>query len=459
MFHATKISGRASLLVSDEDTDPGSLDRPGVAGPVAVCEQYSRTPAGWRTELGAADPRDIFTDNERWADVDAWNRAASELHAKAGIHRVERDGFSPFWAVLDHAALIEIERQSGLFTNEPEPVLMQDSIIRSRVGVIKSLIHVDDPLHGQLRRLTSDWFKPASIRRMNDRLETLSGEAVRKLEAFGGRCDFSRDIALAYPLQVILGLLGLPEEDFPRMLQLTQELFGAEDPDLQRGKRDSASQADVVADFNRYFGALTEDRRARPTEDLASLIANGRIDGEPLPLLETFGYYTIVATAGHDTTSAAMAGGLKALIEHPDQLEKLRADPDLLPNAVEEILRWTSPVRHFMRTAQADTEILGQKIRAGDWIYLSYKGANLDPKVFPEPLRFDVERETANRQVAFGVGVHFCLGATLARNELLSLFRHLLPRLESVEFDGVPTTTKTTFVGGQKSLPIRYTLT
>ena len=409
-------------------------------------------------DVGPADPSDIFTDNQRWADVAAWNEAAAELHERGGIHRVEREGFTPFWAVIDHAALIAIERQHELFTNEPEPVLQNDWIIKNRVGVIKSLIHIDDPLHGQLRRLTSDWFKPASIRRMNERLDALSQEALEKLEGFGGRCDFARDIALAYPLQVILGLLGLPEADYERMLKLTQELFGAEDPDLRRDRQSAETSADVIADFNRYFTALTENRRANPTDDLASLIANGQIDGEPLPLLETFGYYTIVATAGHDTTSAAMAGGLEALMEHPEQLERLQAEPDLLPNAVEEMIRWTSPVRHFMRTAQDDTEVLGQKIRKGDWIYLSYKGANLDPKVFADPLRFDITRSDANRQIAFGVGVHFCLGATLARNELRSLFAHLLPRFETLEFDGTPTTSKTTFVGGHKTLPIRYSL-
>ena len=409
-------------------------------------------------QTGPPDPSDIFTDNQRWADVAAWNEAAAALHAKGGIHRVDRDGFTSFWAVIDHAALIEIERQHELFTNEPEPVLQPDALIQNRAGVIKSLIHVDDPLHGKLRRLTSDWFKPASIRRMNDHLEELSREAVAKLEKFGGRCDFARDIALAYPLQVILGLLGLPEDDYGRMLKLTQELFGAEDPDLRRDARSAETGAEVVADFNRYFTELTESRRAQPTDDLASLIANGRIDGDPLPVLETFGYYTIVATAGHDTTSAAMAGGLEALLENPEQLERLQAEPDLLPNAIEEMIRWTSPVRHFMRTAQDDTEILGQKIRKGDWVYLSYKGANLDPKVFDDPLRFDITRANAKEQIAFGVGVHFCLGATLARNELRSLFSHILPRFETIELDGTPTTSKTTFVGGHKTLPIRYSL-
>ena len=178
-----------------------------------------------------------------------------------------------------------------------------------------------------------------------------------------------------------------------------------------------------------------------------------------MPDLETLGYYVIVATAGHDTTSSAMAGGLHGLIENPDQLAKLQGNLDLMPNAVEEILRWTAPVRHFMRTAQEDTEVLGQEIRRGEWLYLSYKAANLDPKVFEDPLRFDIERENAHRQVSFGYGVHFCLGAQLARNELRSLFTHIVPRLRTIELAGEPATMKTTFVGGLKKLPIRFTLT
>ena len=177
-----------------------------------------------------------------------------------------------------------------------------------------------------------------------------------------------------------------------------------------------------------------------------------------MPDLETMGYYVIVATAGHDTTSSAMAGGLQALADNPEQLSKLQAHPELMANAVEEMIRWTAPVRHFMRTAQADTEILGQKIAKGDWLYLSYKAANIDPKVFVNPLRFDIERSNANQQISFGYGVHFCLGAQLARNELRSLFSHIVPRLASLELAGDPTTMKTTFVGGHKTLPIRYTL-
>ncbi|MEY3033949.1 MAG: hypothetical protein RLZ86_571 [Actinomycetota bacterium] len=408
--------------------------------------------------LGTPATHDLFTDNQKWGDVATWNRAAIDLHDRGGIHRIEREGFSSFWAVIDHAAVMSIERRPTTFTNGPEPILQNTDEIANRQMAIKALIHMDAPEHGQYRSLTADWFKPASISRLNDRLDGLSRETVARLRAMGGRCDFAVDIALPYPLQVILSLLGLPESDYPRMLALTQQLFGQEDPDLQREAPSPETFAAIVMDFYSYFTELSADRRAHPREDLATLIANGKIDGEPLPDLETMGYYVIVATAGHDTTSSAMAGGMHALIEHQDQLRRLQDEPELLNNAVEEMLRWTAPVRHFMRTAQEDTEICGQEIKKGDWLYLSYKAANLDPKVFDDPLSFDISRANADKQLSFGYGVHFCLGAQLARNELRSLFGHLVPRLDSVALDGLPTTAKTTFVGGHKALPIRYTL-
>ncbi len=409
-------------------------------------------------DMGPAAQHDIFSDNHRWGDLADWNSEAVRLHGEGGIHRIEREGFNPFWAVIDHAALLEIERNPEMFTNEPESVLITKADRASRTVDIKTLIHMDNPQHGKYRRLTNDWFKPASVRRLDDRLEALSIEAVAKLESLGGQCDFAVDIALPFPLQVILKILGLPEEDYPRMLTLTQQLFGGQDPDLQRDEVSPEVLAEVLGDFYAYFGDLTAKRRETPGDDLASLIANGQIDDAPMPDLETMGYYVIIATAGHDTTSSAMAGGMRALIENPEQLRKLQDNPDLMNNAVEEMLRWTAPVRHFMRTAQEDTEICGQKIAKGDWLYLSYKAANLDPKVFEDPLTFDIERSNADRQVSFGYGIHFCLGAQLARNELRRLFAHVIPRIDTIELAGEPTTMKTTFVGGHKTLPIRYTL-
>lgn len=409
-----------------------------------------------------AQPSDLFSDHRRWADVDAWNKSALELHEHGPIHRIEREGFDPFWAVIGHDAVLDVERRPDVFTNGPEPILVERAVIDGRALSLKTLIHMDPPEHGAYRRLTADWFKPSSLDRLTEYLQELSAEALHTLrEAVGddgyGEVDFAADIAVPFPLQVILRILGLPDTDYARMLQLTQELFGNQDDDLQRGASGS-SMVDVLTDFYAYFRAVTEDRRTNPTSDVATVIANGEIDGAPLPDLETIGYYTIVLTGGHDTTSSAMAGGMHALVEHPDQLALLQADPSKLNNAVEEMLRWTAPVRHFMRTAQADAVVGGTAVSKGDWLYLSYKAANLDPRTFDDPLRFDVERSNARDNISFGFGQHFCLGAQLARNELRALFSAVVPELDRVEFSGEPATTTTTFVGGHKTLPLRYRL-
>lgn len=401
---------------------------------------------------------DLFTDPARWANADLWRRDVIQLHAAGPIHRIEHEDFDPFWAVIDHEAVFDVARRHGDFENGLNSVLSPRARLEARAAqnvVIKTLVQMDPPEHRQYRRLTSDWFKPSSIRAMGDRLDELSAEAVATLERSNGHCDFAREIALSYPLQVILELLGLPESDYGRMLKLTQEMFGSADPDHGRDDDDPVA---TTLDFNRYFEALTENRRANPTDDLASVIANGEIDGEPIPELETLGYYILIATAGHDTTSAAIAVGMQKLAEHPDQLALLQERPELLPNAIDEMIRIASPTRQFMRTALVDTEIAGQPIAKGDWIALSYPGANNDPKVFDDPLRFDIERPNADRHVAFGFGIHHCLGAPLTRMEMQSLFGAILPRLESIELAGEVKTSHSIFVGGPKTVPIDYRL-
>ncbi|MDQ1423207.1 MAG: hypothetical protein QOD72_705 [Acidimicrobiaceae bacterium] len=405
---------------------------------------------------------DLFTNHLRFADLDDWHNEADVLRSQGVIHRIDRsaDGFAPFWAVLGHDEVMQIERQPELFTNEPYAVLFRAADMEAQAASgtqLRSLVQMDAPDHPKYRKLTADWFRPGSLNRLEDRLTELSGEAMARMEAAGGSCDFSKDVAVRYPLAVILALLGLPESDYDRMLKLTQELFGATDDDLGRGGPEG--MIEVILDYFRYFGALTEDRRAHPTDDLASVIANGQIDGAPLPDVELISYYVIIAAAGHDTTASAMTGGLHALIDHPQELKRLQADPSLIPVAVDEMIRWVTPVRHFMRTVQADTEIAGTPLAKGDWVYLSYLAANRDPRVFEDPHRFDVTRSNADRHLAFGFGAHFCVGAQLARMEMRSLFRTLLPRLASIELAGEPTSMRTTFVGGSKSLPIRYELT
>ncbi len=261
-----------------------------------------------------------------------------------------------------------------------------------------------------------------------------------------------------YPLYVIMSMLGLPEADFPQMLKYTQELFGNDDAELQRGTT-KEEQMMALLEMFAYFTNVTASRRANPpTEDLASAIANATVNGEPLSDIETVSYYAIIAAAGHDTTSAVVSGGLHALIEHPDQLARLQADMDLIPLATEEMIRWVSPVKEFMRTARADTTVRGVRIGEGESVLLSYASSNRDEDVFDEPFRFDIGRDP-NRHNAFGYGVHFCLGAALARMEINSFFSELVPRLKSIELAGPAEHMATIFVGGLKHLPIRYTLT
>lgn len=404
----------------------------------------------------------VFADPTAYADEPRLHAALTHLRANAPVSLVDSPPYRPFWAVTRHADIMDIERDNVLWVNEPRPVLapadaddLQRSLLDSGMG-LRTLIHMDDPHHHKMRTIVSDWFRPKAMRAMKARIDELAKRYVDKMLQIGPECDFVQDIALNYPLYVIMSLLGLPESDFPRMLRLTQELFGGDDDEYRRGITPE-EQLPVLLDFFAYFNELTADRREHPTEDLASTIANARIDGEPLSDIDTVSYYVIIATAGHDTTSAAIGGGLRALIEHPEQRARLRADLSLMPTAVEEIIRWVTPVKEFMRTATADTEVRGVPIAKGESVYLSYVSANHDEEVFDDPFAFDVGRDP-NKHLSFGYGVHFCVASALARMEIDSFFRELIPRLDAIEMTDEPQLISTTFVGGVKHLPIRYRL-
>jgi cytochrome P450 len=249
--------------------------------------------------------------------------------------------------------------------------------------------------------------------------------------------------------------MGVPETDEPRMLKLTQELFGGTDPDMQRP--DASETSNAIFDFFQYFQAITAERRARPGDDLASVIANGKVNGCPLGDIETASYYIIVATAGHDTTSSTIAGGLQALIANPGELKKLKENPALLNSAIEEMIRWVTPVQHFMRTAMEDYELRGRKIKAGEALSLLYVSGNRDEDVFADPFRFRIDREP-NKQIAFGYGAHVCIGQHLARMEVKGFFTELLKRLDHIEQVGEAKRVQSVFVSGLKTLPVRYSI-
>ncbi|MGO9068109.1 cytochrome P450 [Mycobacterium sp.] len=401
------------------------------------------------------DAARVLADPLAYTDEPKLHAALAHLRANAPVSWVEVPNYRPFWAITKHADVMDIERDNVLFTNWPRPVLTTEEgdELQAAAGV-RTLIHLDDPQHRVVRAIGADWFRPKAMRALKVRVDELAKNYVDKMLMVGPECDFVQEVAVNYPLYVIMSLLGIPESDFPRMLKLTQELFGSDDSEFKRGSSNE-DQLPALLDMFGYFNTVTASRREHPTEDLASAIANARIDGKPLSDIDTVSYYLIVATAGHDTTSATISGGLHGLIENPDQLHRLRENLDLMPSATEEMIRWATPVKEFMRTAADDTTVRGVPIAAGESVLLSYVSANRDEDVFSDPFRFDVGRDP-NKHLAFGYGVHFCLGAALARMEVNSFFAELLPRLKSIELNGDPEFVATTFVGGLKHLPVRY---
>ncbi|HEY9316260.1 cytochrome P450 [Williamsia sp.] len=400
------------------------------------------------------DAAGVLADPSAYTDESRLHSALTHLRTTAPVSLVESPKYRPFWAITKHEDIMAISRNNSLFTNFPRPVLIK--AVQEEMDIasqVKTLIHMDDPEHKVVRAIAGDWFRPKAMKAMKARVSELATTYVDKMRAMDGDYDFVQQIAVNYPLYVIMSLLGVPESDFPLMLKLTQELLGSEEPEYHRG----ANQEDrtmALLEMFEYFNAVTASRREHPTDDLASTIANATIDGEPLSDIETVSYYLIIATAGHDTTSATIAGGMQALIENPGERARLVSDPGLITSAAEEMIRWTTPVKAFMRTAAQDTEVRGVPVAQGESLLLSYVSGNRDEDIFDDPFRFDVGR-SPNNHVAFGYGVHFCLGAALARMEVSSFYSELLPRLESVELAGEPELIATTFVGGLKHLPVR----
>ncbi|OBJ74815.1 cytochrome P450 [Mycobacterium colombiense] len=408
------------------------------------------------------DAAELLADPSAYTDDERLHTALRQLRATNPVAWVDHPPYRPFWAITKHADIMAIERDNDLFISAPRPILTPadaDDLLKAQQDAgtgMRTLVQMDGPHHRKVRAIGANWFRPTAMRDLKAQVDQLAKRYVDKMREIGHECDFVTDIATDFPLYVILSLLGLHESDFPRMRMLTQEMFGRDDAEHQRGQKLEDWIA-AMQDFLNYFATLTALRRQKPTGDLASAIANGRIDGDPLSDMDTASYYVIIASAGHDTTKHAISGGLRALIENPSELWRLKQDLALMPTAVEEMIRWTTPVKEFMRTATADTTVRGVDVSEGESVYLAYPSGNRDEEVFDDPFRFDVGRDP-NKHLAFGHGVHFCLGAALARMEISSLYRELLPRLGSIELAGKPELSATTFVGGLKHLPIRYSL-
>jgi len=399
-----------------------------------------------------------ITKASMWSNVDNAHVIYTDMRKNDPVSLIETDEYKPFWAVSKHADIIEVERQHEKFLNTQNSVLIRrkDEEIRAANPVqMRTLINMDGVEHAEFRRLTQDWFLPQNLKTLEAKVTQIAETFVDRMLATGGECDFVSDVAIWYPLRVIMMILGVPEEDEALMLKLTQEIFGSEDPDMQRKGTDE-QRIEFLMDFFNYFNKLTADRRANPSDDVASVIANAVMDGKPIGEMEALGYYVIVATAGHDTTSASTAGGLLALMQNPEQMKKLTNDISLLPQAIEEMFRWETPVKHFLRTATEDYTLRGKSIKEGDRLMMMYASGNRDEDVFDNPFEFQIDRRP-NKQIAFGFGVHRCLGHLLAKMEMNAFYKALLEKTTDIQLNGDPAWVHATFVSGLKRLPVRFT--
>ena len=406
-------------------------------------------------KLDAKAVGNALVDPALHAKPDDFHALLTELRAAAPVFWVEPDGYAPFWVVTRHADIMEVERNPDAFINGPRTLLRKTAVddqIRKVTGgrpfLLNNLTNMDGAEHRLHRKLTQAWFAPSRIKVLEEELRGYARALFDRTLTETGEIDFHKSVASWYPLRVIMRIIGVPAEDEALMLRMTQQLFGPDDPDIKTEKVDVIS---TVQGFFAYFRELLAARRAAPQDDLATLLAKAEI-GEQ----EALSYFILAATAGHDTTSSSIAGGMLALLQNPDEFDRLRQDMTLLPTAIDEMLRWVSPVTHFFRTATEDCVVRGQAIRAGEALMMCYPSANRDEDVFEDPFRFDITRPPS-RHLAFGYGSHVCLGQHLARMEMRIFFEELFAREPSLVLSGTPIWVQTNFVGGLKRLPVLLT--
>ena len=383
------------------------------------------------------------------------------LRREAPVFWFGRTRGVPFWAITKHADIVALSKQPRILHNEPRLALFPDEEEASGgVGDEEGrhLLTMDPPMHGQYRRLISSQFTPRAVRAKADDIDRIAREILDEISPDGesGETDFVLSVASVLPIAVIAEMLGVPRADWKLMFQWTNEMIGANDPEYRREGEtaDETSERARLAALE-YFAAMAEDRRKQPRDDIVSVLANAKVDDEPMPFENLMSFFNLIVIAGNEPTRNATSGRLLALIENPDELEKLRRDPSLIPSAVEEIVRFTTPVIQFCRTATQDIEIRDTKVRQGEAFCLFYPSANRDEDVFETPNEFRIDRDP-NPHI--GIGEHFCLGAYFARMELTAVFRNLIARLDHVELIGPVERLRSSLLGGVKHMPILYRL-
>lgn len=387
-------------------------------------------------------PHEIFSKLRRDAPV-YWNEEPEP----------EEPGF---WSLTRYEDVLAVSKNPELFSSAVggHQISYPPGVEFSQAtrAIVANMIGLDPPEHNAYRKLVSPGFRPKAVDGLEERIRAIVTRAIDAVAA-RGRCELVSEVAAELPVAVLADLLGIPDQDRRKLFEWSNRLVGLQDPEVMANVEDALG---TFAEVFAYGKALVEERRRHPTKDLMDIMAHGEVDGERIEGEMLDGFFLLLVIAGNETTRNSIAGGVQVLAEHPDQRRLLIEDPSLIPGAVEEILRWVSPVIHFRRTATADTEIRGQTIREGDKVVMWYPAANNDEEVFEDPYRFDILR-TPNEHMAFGAGQHFCLGARLARLQLKIMFEELLRRLPDIAIDGEVKRFRSYFISGFRQMPVRFT--
>lgn len=403
------------------------------------------------------EPVDI-ANPKSYGDLKKMDDLFIRLRKEDPITWVEPEGFQPFWAITKYADIIEIHSKPNIFKSDPQPLLQpkasEDERIKKygRPSVVRSLIHMDPPDHTVYRNIAQSWLSPDNLNKFKNTMRENAKEFVDKLVSYQGECDFASDIAKLYSLRNIMMFLGLPQKDEGYFLELADRIFFpfdykmAGNPDIQ-----GMAQEEMES----YFKVLIEERRKNPRDDILSIIANSKINGQFLPDLELLSILVTFGTAGHDTTAGTIAGTVFALAQFPEVFKQLKNDLSLMPTAIEEMIRWVIPGNISVRTAAADYEIRGRKIKAGQRVVLCHRSGCRDEEYIEDPFTIHIDRKP-NRHVAFGSGPHVCLGQHFSRLETIILFEELIPRLESVQLNGEVIHSQGLQVSRIRKLPIKY---
>jgi cholest-4-en-3-one 26-monooxygenase len=389
--------------------------------------------------------------------ADTWEREVphemlTTLRREAPVFFHNEPDGPGFWAVTKHADVLAISRDNDTFSSELGGTFIDTATDEALSKIRLSILNMDPPKHHRYRRLVSKGFTPRMITQLQDKIRLRAQWIVDEV-IDRGECEFVEDIAAALPLQIICEMIGLPEEDWPRMFELSNKLVGFDDPEYQTSEEDGELAA---AEIFGYCDKIAGERRVDPRDDIMSALVHAEVDGERLDDIELNLFFVTLVVAGNETTRNLINHSMLALIEHPDQADALRADPALWQTATEEMLRWGTSIHNFRRTTTRDTEVRGHPIAAGDKVVMYYMSANRDEDVFADPFRFDVAR-TPNEHVTFGGGgVHYCLGANLARAEIRAMMQELVERLRDVELAGPVRRLRSDFVNGIKEMPVRF---